>query len=111
MIRIRLDEATRAELQALRRTALPAVTRDRLEMLSLSEGGWSPPRIAAHPGRYPQTVRNFLRDYQGRGAAALYPGKPGPEPDAALLGHLRSLGPHVRGCWALDLILEYLISA
>ena len=23
----------------------------------------------------------------------------------ALLGHLRSAGPHVRGCWALDLIL------
>ena len=25
--------------------------------------------------------------------------------DAALLDHLRSPGPHVRGCWALDLIL------
>jgi hypothetical protein len=25
--------------------------------------------------------------------------------DAGLLGHLRSRGPHVRGCWALDLIL------
>jgi hypothetical protein len=25
--------------------------------------------------------------------------------DAGLLGHLRSPGPHVRGCWALDLIL------
>ncbi len=25
--------------------------------------------------------------------------------DADLLGHLRSSGPHVRGCWALDLIL------
>jgi hypothetical protein len=25
--------------------------------------------------------------------------------DAELLGHLRGLGPHVRGCWALDLIL------
>jgi hypothetical protein len=23
----------------------------------------------------------------------------------ALLGHLRSPGPHVRGCWALDLVL------
>jgi hypothetical protein len=26
--------------------------------------------------------------------------------DAEILGHLRSLGPHVRGCWALDLILR-----
>ncbi|HEV3078366.1 MAG TPA: hypothetical protein VGY66_01245 [Gemmataceae bacterium] len=25
--------------------------------------------------------------------------------DAALLGHLRAPGPHVKGCWALDLIL------
>ncbi len=25
--------------------------------------------------------------------------------DAELLGHLRSEGPHVRGCWAVDLIL------
>jgi hypothetical protein len=25
--------------------------------------------------------------------------------DAELLGHLRAPGPHVRGCWALDLIL------
>jgi hypothetical protein len=26
--------------------------------------------------------------------------------DAELLGHLRGPGPHVRGCWALDLLLE-----
>jgi hypothetical protein len=26
-------------------------------------------------------------------------------PDAAILSHLRSTGPHVRGCWALDLVL------
>jgi hypothetical protein len=25
--------------------------------------------------------------------------------DPDLLGHLRSQGPHVRGCWALDLVL------
>jgi len=25
--------------------------------------------------------------------------------DAALLDHLRGPGPHVRGCWALDLLL------
>jgi hypothetical protein len=25
--------------------------------------------------------------------------------DAEVLGHLRSAGPHVRGCWALDLVL------
>jgi hypothetical protein len=26
--------------------------------------------------------------------------------DADLLGHLRGPGPHVRGCWALDLVLS-----
>jgi hypothetical protein len=25
--------------------------------------------------------------------------------DPELLGHLRSPGPHVRGCWAVDLVL------
>jgi hypothetical protein len=25
--------------------------------------------------------------------------------DEAILSHLRSPGPHVRGCWALDLVL------
>jgi hypothetical protein len=25
--------------------------------------------------------------------------------DADILGHLRGPGPHVRGCWAVDLIL------
>jgi hypothetical protein len=25
--------------------------------------------------------------------------------DADILSHLRSPGPHVRGCWALDLLL------
>jgi hypothetical protein len=24
--------------------------------------------------------------------------------DAELLGHLRAPGPHVRGCWAVDLV-------
>jgi hypothetical protein len=28
--------------------------------------------------------------------------------DAPLLEHLRSPGPHVRGCWALDLVLAKL---
>jgi transposase len=91
MIRIRLDDMTRSELQTLRRTALPAVARDRLEMVFLSQAGWSPPRIAAHLNRYPQTVRNFLHDFQRRGIPALYPDKPGPEPDAARRGRVTSL--------------------
>jgi len=91
MIRIRLDDATRNELQALRRTDLQAVARDRLEMLLLSQAGWSPPRIAQHLGRYPQTVRNFFHDFQARGVAALYPDSPGPDPDQARRDRVCSL--------------------
>ena len=50
MIRTPLDDATRDELQALRRKPLPPKVRDRVEMLLLSDAGWSAPRIAAHLG-------------------------------------------------------------
>jgi putative transposase len=82
MIRIQLDDATRAELQSLRRTARSPAVRDRLEMVFLSDAGWSPPRIAGHLGYYPQTVRNLLHAFQRRGQSALYPGRTGPAPDA-----------------------------
>src|SRR5947208_14576132 len=81
MIRIQLDDATRSELNALRRTDLPAPARDRIEMVCLSDAGWSPPRIAAHLGYHPQTVRDRLRDFLDRKAASLYPKRPGPAPD------------------------------
>jgi transposase len=82
MIRIHLDDATRSQLNALRRTDLPPPARDRIEMVALSDAGWSPPRIAAHLGYHHQTVRNRLRDFAGRGGDALFPGRPGPVPDA-----------------------------
>jgi hypothetical protein len=91
MLRIQLDDATRTELQTLRRSALPAVVRDRLEMVFLSEAGWSPPRIAAHPGRYAQTVRNLLHDFRQRGRPALYPATPGPAPDTERRGRITAL--------------------
>jgi transposase len=64
-------------------------------MVLLSAAGWSPPRIAGHLGCYPQTVRNLIHDFGARGTPALYPGQPGPAPDAALRervsGRLREL--------------------
>jgi putative transposase len=81
MIRIHLDDAARSERNALRRSDLPAMARDRIEMLFLADAGWSPPRIAAHLGYHPQTVRDRLRDFLGRGTDALFPRKPGPAPD------------------------------
>jgi putative transposase len=82
MIRIQLDDATRTELQSLRRTTLPPKARDRLEMVLLSAAGWSPPQIADHLGYYPQTVRNALHGFRQRGLPALFARKTGPAPDA-----------------------------
>lgn len=101
MLRIHLTDTQRSELQALRRSDLPAVARDRLEMVFLSDAGWSPPRIADHLGRHPHTVRAALKGFDGRGAPAFYPDAPGPDPDhtrrakvtgklAALLGQDRT---------------------
>ena len=81
MIRTRIDDATREELQALRRNPLPAKVRDRIEMVLLSDAGWSAPRIAAHLGYCGQTVRDALRAFLARGSDALRPFRPGPPPD------------------------------
>src|SRR5512135_249774 len=81
MIRMHLDDTTRSELGTLRRSDLPATARDRIKIVFLSDAGWSPPRIAAHLGYHPQTVRDRLRDFLTRGTDALYPKTPGPAPD------------------------------
>jgi putative transposase len=95
MIRTTLTEAQRTELRALRRTDLPAVARDRLEMVLMSAAGWSPPRIGQHLGRHPHTVRAALKGYAARGTKAFYPDTPGPDPDhgrrAKVTGRLSEL--------------------
>jgi putative transposase len=97
MIRIHLDDATRDELRALRRKSLPPKVRDRIEMITLSDAGWSAPKIAAHLGYCGQTVRDLLRNFLGRRIEALHPRRTGPAPDAARRDHVaeelrRSLG-------------------
>src|SRR3954468_22912636 len=83
MIRIHLDDTTREELQTLRKQDLPARVRDRLEMVLLSAAGWSAPRIAAHLGCHHHTARAALQGFLRQGSAALWPDKPGPDPDQA----------------------------
>ena len=85
MIRITLDDAARDELRALRRAGLAPKARDRIEMVTLSDAGWSAPRIAGHLGCHPQTVRDALRAFAARGASALSPFRSGPQPDAQRL--------------------------
>jgi transposase len=72
----------------LRRTGLAPKARDRIEMVTLSDAGWPAPRIAAHLGYHPQTVRDLLRAFLARGAAALSPFRSGPAPDAQRLDHV-----------------------
>jgi putative transposase len=95
MLRTSLSDSQHAQLQALRRTDLPAVSRDRLEMVLMSAAGWSPPKIAEHLGRHPHTVRAALRGFRDRGTAAFSPDKPGPDPDhdrrATVTGKLSEL--------------------
>ena len=83
MLRTHLNESQRSELQSLRQSDLSAVARTRLEMVFLSDAGWSAPQIARHLGHHPHTVRSTLKGFRDRGTAALYPDRPGPEPDHA----------------------------
>jgi putative transposase len=83
MIRIHLDDAIRDELRSMRRKALHPKVRDRIEMITLADAGWSAPRIAAHLGHCGQTVRDTLKRFLARGTDALHPRRPGPAPDAA----------------------------
>jgi len=46
MIRIHLDDTTRDELRALRREPLAPRGRDRIEILTPADAGWSTPEIA-----------------------------------------------------------------
>ena len=76
-----LDEEARQELH--RRAHLPnlaARTRDRLEMLRLSDAGGSIPRIAKPLKCHEQTVRRWIKGFLREGFDALVdpprPGKP-----------------------------------
>src|SRR5215207_4341655 len=81
MIRIHLSDDQRSELQALRQTNLPPVARTRLEVVFLSDAGWSAPKIAEHVGHHPHTVRSALKGFRDRGPTAFRPDQPGPVPD------------------------------
>ena len=81
MYRVHLDEEARQELN--RRTHQPNLaprTRDRLEMLRLSDAGWSIPKIARCLGCHEQTVRHWIKVFLLEGFDALVdlprPGKP-----------------------------------
>jgi len=72
MYRVTLDEAARQELhQHARQRGLAPRTRDRLEMIRLSDTGWSIPKIARHLRFHEQTVRTWIKAYLTGGFDAL----------------------------------------
>jgi transposase len=84
MYRVRLTDAQREELQ--RRAHEPGVmprTRDRLEMVRLSDAGWSVPKIAAHLSIHEQRVRHYVKAFLAHGFDAL-PDRPHPGQHSAL---------------------------
>src|SRR5436309_7474221 len=84
MYRITLTDEQRRELrERTRQTGLAPSTRDRLEMVRLSDAGWSVPRIARHFGQHEQTVRTWIKDVRAGGVAAL-PNKPRGGKESAL---------------------------
>jgi transposase len=91
MIHIQLNAATRTQLQQLRHTELSPTARDRLEMVLLSDAGWSAPRIAAHLGCHPHTARKALRLFAQQGAAGFQRRPPGPPPDQARRNRITGL--------------------
>ena len=76
MYRISLTDVQHHELrQRTRQLGLASSTRDRLEMVRLSDAGWSVPKIARHLGQHEQTVRAWIKAFLAAGFDAL-PNKP-----------------------------------
>ncbi len=76
MYRITLTDDQRHELrQRTRQPGIAPSLRDRLEMVRLSDAGWSVPTIALHLGQHEQTVRAWIKAFIAGGFDAL-PNKP-----------------------------------
>ncbi len=112
MYRITLTDEQRQELR--RQTRQPSIapsTRDRLEMIRLSDIGWSIPTIARHLGQHEQTVRTWIKVFLVDGFAAL-PNKPrGGKQSAltpAILATVRSELAHGRRTWTAAQLVEWI---
>ena len=97
MYRIHLTDDQRLHLHHLahQRDTLPSL-RDRLEMIRLSDAGWSVPKIASHLRQHEQTVRRWIKAFADGGFDALADKPRGGKTSAltpsildALLGHVR----------------------
>ena len=81
MYRIRLTDSQRQELQRrLHQNRVAPRARDRLQMIRLSDKGWSVPKIAVHLDLHEQTARSWIKAFLSDGFDALsdkpHTGKP-----------------------------------
>ncbi len=81
MYHVKFDDEARQELiRRAHQAKITPRTRDRLEMLRLSDAGWSIPKIARHLNQHGQTVRHWIKVFLLDGFDALVdtprPGKP-----------------------------------
>lgn len=68
MYRVSLTAQERQELnQRAHQGDIAPSTRDRLEMVRLSDAGWRIPQIARHLGQHPQTVRSWIKAFLAEG--------------------------------------------
>lgn len=88
LYRVHLTEEQHTELRRCTRAAdIKPRTRDRLEMVRLSDAGWRVPQIASHLRVSPRRVRFWLKQFLEGGFAAL--------PDQPHLGQTSRLTPEL----------------
>ena len=97
MYRVHLTDDQHLQLHHLahQRDTLPS-TRDRLEMIRLSDAGWSIPKIAIHLRQHEQTVRRWIKAFADGGFDALTDKPHGGKTSALTPAILEALVGHVR---------------
>jgi len=72
MYRVTLTDQQRTQLnRRAHQAGIAPSTRDRLEMVRLSDAGWRIPQIAKHLGHHEQTVRAWIKAFLTAGFDAL----------------------------------------
>jgi len=112
LFRIKLSPTEGEELRKrTRERGLAPQTRDRLEMVRLSDAGWSVPRIAEHLGYHEQTVRKYVKAFLA-GGFDLLPDRPRPgRPPKVSEAHLQELEQLIDGStrsWTTPQLAEWL---
>lgn len=112
MYRITLTDEQRQDLQRrTREPGLKASTRDRLEMVRLSDAGWSIPRIARHFNQHDQTVRFWIKAFLAGGFDALVDQPRGGKVSAltpAMLAALRTQVATSQRTWTAQHVADWL---